>query len=118
MPRSGYRGWSCSPTQPQVLCRQSLFARYRRTCSHPQDVPHSPVDIQLRLGAQHTYGIGGLLWGHMDHCPLGHCPASLSLRLQEAPGPVPLYRPAEAMSQQHLWFVAQWLSPSPLRSEA
>lgn len=49
----------------------------------------------------------------MDHSPLGHSPVSSSLLLQEAPGPVPLYYPVEAMSQ-HVWFVAQWLSPSPL----
>lgn len=61
--------------------------------------------------------MGGLLWGHMDHCPLCHSPASSSLQLQEAHGLVPLYRPAEAMSQ-HLWFMAQWLSPYPLRFEA
>lgn len=110
------RDWSLKPEPPHVLCHQNLFTQHDWTCPLPLRRPHSPVYIQLSTGAQHTHGIGGLLWGHMDHCPLGHRPASSSLQLQAVPGLVPLSCPLKAMSQ-HLWFVAQQLSPSPLRSQ-
>lgn len=106
--------------KPTTLCQRNLLIQHRWTCPPPhlfcsQHVPCSPVDVQLSLGAQHTHGVGGLLWGHMDHSPLGHSPASLSLQLQEAPGLVPSYHPTEPVSQ-HLRSAAQLLSPSPLRS--
>lgn len=77
-----------SQSQPHVLCHQWA-------CPPPPECPCSPIDIQRSLGAQHTHGIDGLPRGHMDHCALGHSPASPSLQVQEAPWLVPLYGPAE-----------------------
>lgn len=51
-----------------------------------QRVPCSPVDVQLRLGAQHAHGVGGLPRGHVDHRPPGHRWLVHVPAAQEAPG--------------------------------
>lgn len=94
-PGCGYRAAARSQSQPHVVCLQNLLIQRQWACPPPPECPCSPVDIQLSFSAQHTHSIGGLLWGHMDHCALGHSPASPSLQLQEAPRLVPLYGPAE-----------------------
>lgn len=100
---------AAEPAEPSCTGRtgsSSLTAH--PTPQHPRS-PLSPEHVELSCCAHHTHGMGRLLWGHADHCPLSH-----RLSGWGCPALAPLYRPP-GWHESAPAVCGQLLGPTPPR---